>query len=392
MARLYKQRKSPYWFADYALPDGSRRRVSTKKESKDHAAQVLASLIAAEKLGRQERLTEQRARELIAEIVERTTGTRLDFYTVRGWFDDWIKAKSLSKSEATGIRYRQPVENFIQSLGPRADKNLETLRTADIAAFWRSERATGKSAYTCAFAVKVIKSALRSATRLAGLKQNPAEGFEIPAETDSVEREILTPEEIRKLVAAGEGDWPGVIRLAAFTGMRLGDCVNLKWRGIDLARRVIEFIPRKTARRLKAGGKPKKIFALLHPELEAALSALPGADRSPDSFVFPSLAGKTSAGRSGLSMAFSRIMERAGVDPGVRREASGKGRTGRARTFHSLRHTFLTALGDAGVSLEHRKLLAGHSEETMTERYSHLNVEMLRNVVNRLPSLDPSKR
>ena len=171
--------------------------------------------------------------------------------------------------------------------------------------------------------------------------------------------------------------------------MRRGDCVNLQWKCVDLGRKVIEFIPRKTANRTRAGGKPKKIAIPLHPQLETAISAMPGADGSPDAFLFPSLAGKSSAGRSGLSMAFSGIMEKAKVDAGIRREKAGpSGRTGRARTFHSLRHSFVTALQTAGVSLEHRKLLAGHTEEAMTERYSHSGVETLRAGVDRLPGLD----
>jgi len=377
--------------ADYTAADGSRRRVSTKKTDAGEAKQFLASLLAAEKLAREERLTEARARELIAEIVERTTGERMQFFTVRSWFADWIGGKEISKAPATFIRYRNSVALFLESLGKRADKNIETLRTADLARFFKEERAKGKSLMTCVLNVKVIKMALASAVRLAGLKQNPADGFETPKEEgDSVEREVFTPAEVKRLIeAAGPGDWSGMIRLSYFTAMRISDCVNLQWKCVDLGRKVIDFIPRKTAGRAKAGGKPKKIAYPIHPELEKALSGMPGADGSPDAFVFPSLTGKTSAGRSGLSMAFSRIMEKAGVDAGIRRVKSGAaGRTGRARTFHSLRHTNITALQNAGVSTEHRKLLAGHAKEEMTERYSHIEVETLRPSVDRLPGLE----
>jgi len=243
---------------------------------------------------------------------------------------------------------------------------------------------------TCVLNVKVIKMALASAVRLAGLKQNPAEGFEMPNEEgDSVEREVFTPAEVATLIAKANGDWPGVIRLSYFTGMRISDCVNLEWKSVDLGRKVIEFVPRKTAGRAKAGGKSKKIAVPLHPELEKALAAMPGADGPPEAFVFPSMAGKTTAGRSGLSMSFSRLMDRAGVDSAVRRTKAGKnGRTVRARTFHALRHSFISALANAGVSLEHRKLLAGHTEEAMTEGYTHTEVETLRAAVDRLPGLD----
>jgi hypothetical protein len=190
-----------------------------------------------------------------------------------------------SKSQATGIRYRQPVENFIRSLGHRADKNLETLRTADIASFWKSERATAKSAHTCAFAVKVVKSALRSATKLTGLKQNPADGFEIPAETDCVEREVFTPQEIRRLIGGCEGDWPSVIRLAAFTGMRL-ECVQSPMEGDRPCRARDQIHSTQDCPSTEGGREAEKLTALLHPELEKALSALPGARPQPGFLCF----------------------------------------------------------------------------------------------------------
>ncbi len=384
-----KRPGSRYYMADYTAADGSRRRVSTKKTDRGEASQFVASLIAAEKLAREGRLTEARARELISDIVERTSGEPLHFFTVRGWLNEWVAGKELSKAGNTALRYKAVVDSFLTFLGPSADKNLETLRTADIARFFKAEREKGKGVVTCTLSVKVLKMALRSATKLAGLKQNPAEGFEVPQETgDSVEREVFKPSEVVALIGSANDDWKGVIRLSYFTGMRLGDCVNLQWKCVDLGRKVIEFIPRKTANRTKAGGKPKKIAVPIHPELDAALSAMEGADGSPEAFLFPSLAGRSSAGRSGLSMAFSRIMEKAGVDAGLRRERAGKGgRTGRARTFHSLRHTYVTGLQNAGVSLEHRKLLAGHTEEQMTERYSHIEVETLRASVVLMPGL-----
>ncbi|MFA7343769.1 MAG: hypothetical protein WC003_05640 [Terrimicrobiaceae bacterium] len=159
------------------------------------SAQFVSSLVAAEKLAREERLTESRARKLIAEIVERTTGERLNFFTVRGWFEDWIAGKKISKADATGVRYSNAVTLFLESLGDRADKNIETLRPADITRFFKAEREKGKSLMTCVLNVKVVKMALRSATKMAGLKQNPADGFEMPKEEgESVDREVFTPD------------------------------------------------------------------------------------------------------------------------------------------------------------------------------------------------------
>lgn len=430
MSRIYRQigpdgkPRSPYYFVDYVAPDGSRRRVSTKRTDKEAAQTVLREMIAAELLAKKEQLTPERARELIEQLAQRTTGKVEDMVTrllaarqhaseertaepharkligdiveratgrpleackVRDWLTDWIEGKKLSKAEGTALRYGQAVDTFLASLGESAHKDLNTLRTKDIQTFYKAERKEGKSVQTVALEVKVIKSALRAATKQGFLKTNPAEAFEFPAEAEAgaVERETFSPAEVAALIeAADTKDWKGVIRLAYFTGMRLGDCVNLRWRDVNLAGSVIVYVPRKTARR-----KSKAITVPMHPELEAELSAMTGADGSPEAFVFASLAGKTSAGRSGLSMTFSRMMERAGVDSAVKREKSGKGRTVRARTFHALRHSFVTSLANAGVSFEHRKLLAGHVEDAMTANYTHDQTDQLRKSVEKLPGL-----
>jgi integrase len=39
--------------------------------------------------------------------------------------------------------------------------------------------------------------------------------------------------------------------------------------------------------------------------------------------------------------------------------------------FHALRHTYITALGCAGLELRTAQELAGHSSPILTARYSH---------------------
>jgi site-specific recombinase XerD len=52
---------------------------------------------------------------------------------------------------------------------------------------------------------------------------------------------------------------------------------------------------------------------------------------------------------------------------------------------HDLRHTFASRLMQAGVSLEHRRVLLGHaSHGTPTEMYSHADLVDLLSAVNRI--------
>ena len=58
--------------------------------------------------------------------------------------------------------------------------------------------------------------------------------------------------------------------------------------------------------------------------------------------------------------------------------------------FHSLRHSYLTLGGRAGIDLRTLQELAGHSTPVLTARYSHRRLHDLAGAVEKLPSLLPA--
>jgi len=87
-------------------------------------------------------------------------------------------------------------------------------------------------------------------------------------------------------------------------------------------------------------------------------------------------------------MAFKRIMDRAGIAAGILRERKGHaGRSVSALSFHSLRHSFNSALANSGVSQELRMKLTGHSSADMNTIYSHHELQTIRTAVQTLPRL-----
>jgi integrase len=95
------------------------------------------------------------------------------------------------------------------------------------------------------------------------------------------------------------------------------------------------------------------------------------------------------AGKSGASMAFKRIMERARVAAGIapKAEQGSAGRNVSARSFHSFRHGVVTALAHANVSMELRQKLAGHASEEQSLHYTHPEFAVLRSAIEKLPGL-----
>ena len=90
-----------------------------------------------------------------------------------------------------------------------------------------------------------------------------------------------------------------------------------------------------------------------------------------------------------MSVQFRDIAEKAGVTGRVvTRE--GKGRTTNSKTFHALRHSFISALANAGVASEIRQKLAGHSDSKVHANYTHHELPALRGAIAKLPSFKAS--
>ena len=89
-------------------------------------------------------------------------------------------------------------------------------------------------------------------------------------------------------------------------------------------------------------------------------------------------------------------MDRAGIKGRLLREANGAGRSQSSLSFHSLRHSFNAALANAGVGVELRQELTGHSSPEMNKNYTHPDVERMREAVlcdnnNEIHLLDRAK-
>jgi integrase len=126
----------------------------------------------------------------------------------------------------------------------------------------------------------------------------------------------------------------------------------------------------------------------MHDALHEFLLELPAPDSGKE-FLFASLAGKSTSGKSGLSQMFKRLMERAKVRGEIVRERQGEsGRSVSTLSFHSLRHTLVSLMANAGVPVEVRQKFTGHASAEMNQHYTHHEIETLRAAVEKLPTLD----
>jgi integrase len=392
MASLWERKESPYWFCCYTSADGQRLKKTTKVKIKPdggetrkngspkttadkrrEALEVCLGIERAENHARDGTLTEQAAKKIIGEILERTTGEPLQSFKAREWFQHWLDIKEQVRAGKTTTRYRQVVRDFLASLGSRANLNLAHIASKDVLAYRTSIIKAGKSARTANLSVKVISAGFNAALRQKHISSNPCTALE-SLKVETQEKGTFSPAQISKLLRAAEGDWRGAILLGYYTGARLGDVANMCWNAIDLDKSVIRFTPSKTK---------KPVTVPLHDDLRRELLKRPGIGKA---FVFPSLAGKGTGGRHGLSGRFAAIMEKAGVEGTKTRHAYG-GRALSNLSFHSLRHSFNSAMANAGVSQEIRQKLTGHVSAEVNAHYTHHELEPLRAAISAIPKI-----
>jgi integrase len=79
-------------------------------------------------------------------------------------------------------------------------------------------------------------------------------------------------------------------------------------------------------------------------------------------------------------------MQRAGIEGKITRVVEN-GRSLSSLSFHSLRHSFTSALANAGIAEEVRMKLTGHSTRDVHAGYSHHEMELLRSAIAALPAI-----
>jgi integrase len=402
MASLHRDSrgKSPFWYISYRTPDGHQRFRSTKETDRRKAEAFATAVEASLGKGKVGSFTETAARSILADLYQQINGHALRFMSVETWFETCLQRVHKMRGRTTHQRYAAVIGHFLKFIGPtRSKAPLESLSADEIQRFADSRLAEGRASKTVQNDLKPVGKFLRDAERKGLLLRSPMGSVEIPEAAGESRDPYSEPELSSLLTFLGasktpegrplpQGDrerrcnWTTAVNLGLYLGARLGDCTNLRWSNVDFTRKQVRFIPEKSR-------KKQELVIPMHSDLETYLLALPSADKA-DGYVCPVLGGREAGKRGQLSNEFSGILESAGIDRRAGREKTGKGRTFYRLGFHSLRHTFNSMMADAGVSIELRSKLTGHTTLAMNDRYTHLADATKRRAIDAIPSF--SKR
>lgn len=374
MATIDKHPRSRFYRARYVGPDGKRICRSLKTTDRTVAMKKAADFELAAREGRAGTLTLERGRAILNEILAVSGLTPLDTVSTRAFAAGWLRDKESTKAAATGKRYSHVVREFLKSLGPLAEKPLAAIQPRHVEAFRDVLSGRGRAPASLRLDVKIISGIFAKAVRQGLLAVNPCGSVELNEATGQT-REPFTAAEVKKLLRKASRDWKTVIQLGAFAGLRLGDAVNLTWQAVDLKAGMLTVTPQKTSR------KGRVLTIPLHPTLASHLKAKAGAKAG---LLAPSLAGRTTGGKTGLSRQFIELMEAAGISRASTKATDKQSRAVSGKSFHSLRHFFNSALLAAGVDEKTRMDLSGHTTATMNRKYSHSELDTLRAAIGKI--------
>lgn len=179
------------------------------------------------------------------------------------------------------------------------------------------------------------------------------------------------------------------VMIAFYTGMRLDEIVNLKWKNVDLNGRIItvgdeEFTTKGRTQRFIPMSEEAFEILVRHerqdvrstpsrlPDRHACVLPLKKSGEG-SRYVFCKEDGSKFTGNY-FSRRFKDACKAVGLDNAIH--------------FHTLRHSFASNLAQKGVSLYTIKELLGHSSISTTEIYSHLNIDSLRDAIAMLDTRD----
>lgn len=201
------------------------------------------------------------------------------------------------------------------------------------------------------------------------------EKYNTPAE---MEREALSREELRRLFDAFESYRNRLMAIVGVeTGLRNSDIRNLRTQ--DVGNDLIHVQNPKNSKPYDVPISDQLAF-----EFEVWFdNHRPGFTAGSDSeYVFPSQQGNRLTNNGSLNTVVKEAAERAGIQEVIGRSpicddeqailnTEKDYREWKRVTVHTLRHSYITLLEEAGVSLPYRQLVANHADPSTTLGYSH---------------------
>jgi site-specific recombinase XerD len=285
-----------------------------------------------------------------------------------------MAAYELTKSKSYLISIDLSFNHLIDFFGPMMD--IKNIGAKEIDAFMKHLMIKVPKGYRVYY--RTLKAVFQKAVDWGYAQENPFRKYKLDKRQVN-KPHFITEETLYKIVERIEGKAnkigcdknkrksllliADIIFTAFYTGMRINELINLRFKNMNLSKRRITV----GDEHFTTKGRKQRIIPICD-KLENRLEQRLNIKNKNDEFVFGISANRTLT-KDYVSKTFKQICRDLGISEEIR--------------FHSLRHSFASHLAQQGVSPYHLKELMGHSSVTTTEIYAHLNEEVLEQAISK---------
>jgi len=305
------------------------------------------------------------------------SGVRMDEqYSVSDWGKIWFENKKDTLRASTSESYKYTMRFVEEYIGKYM---LPEVRTMDIESMLRSLKKQGYSTSQIEKVRAVAYAMFEKAVANDLIIKNPVAHADKISGKSTTEKEVCSADEYRLSMAALPYDKTGItIRLMLATGLRSEELLGLEPKGIEPDGSVIHIYQaaqRAGGKMLDEVGPPKNKFSVrdVPVPLMARKYAVELRNTS-DRFIWQSQKGKAKP--------YDEEHFRRNCVEEIKTLIPDK-----HLTPHCFRHSYVTQLQAHGVDEMTISALVGHSKESMTNHYTHVQPETKRNAVEKLNDL-----
>jgi len=297
-------------------------------------------------------------------------------------FENDIATSDIAENtKTTYSMYFSGFEKFIEKKHPEA-KYMNDV-TEDIAREYLEAERLAVGANVWNFKLLFLRRIWRVLGKDSGAA-NVWEAFEKRKVDKGTSRRELTPEELAKIseTVKDDDEMTLLFALGVYTGLRKGDCCNIRWSNVDLIRHLVVVVPEKTKRHMSA---PLQIpmHRVLFGLLMARKTKAETEKLEDGGYVLPSLCYERTS-RKAAADRISRVFGKCGI---VTFTKDANGRRKLVAGFHSLRHTFVSLNINGGMNPMLVQKIVGHSTVDMTEHYFHTNRKAIEDGIAKMPDV-----
>lgn len=374
---------SPFGYMVLRRPDGTQANVSCKTSDKTAVALMLsnAQALLEAKQGQPAGIPE--ILEIADNICKMANKKNQPFIEAIPYLNGLLSEHTGSK---VYLRIKKHVIDILENVLSQANRSKVGMRDLcgdDIGKFKAHLLSLGCGDMTVRIYMHALGSLFQTALNRGIVDENVVRQVSTPPRLANSPRRPFTDDELRKVFAVADEEWRGMMMVAIYTGLRLGDLSRLVFRDIDLL-----------TRHLRAAVKKGKLFEpkpIPNPLLRYFKTLNWPSDL--DQPLFPRAYKWATTGCrsiSRISGAFIALLIKAGLRTRGQRQGDQYRRGGEKfapLSFHCLRHNFTTMMKKAKVSEAIARRIGGHRSVAVSDIYTHLGEDVMLESVQTLPHI-----